>query len=114
MKFHGGRINPSPQEKELKGNTFGNYDNFHGLGIVFDTYDNDGKVTRKISRFFPSNKNKCCILQRDNPSINALLFDGDDKYDEKTDGEQTRCRTFCFLSPKIIPLLPVWMVDFAG
>ena len=38
------------------GNTFGNQEDFKGLGVVFDTYDNDGK--------------------RDNPSISAILSDG--------------------------------------
>jgi len=56
--------------KETRGGTFGNNDAFVGLGIFFDTYDNDGK--------------------RDNPSISAYVSDGSMRYDHATDGEQTR------------------------
>ena len=53
------------QSEEI-GGTFGNKDDFKGVGIVFDTYDNDG--------------------QRDNPAIFAISSDGTLRFDHERDG----------------------------
>ncbi|KAJ1471650.1 legume-like lectin family-domain-containing protein [Baffinella frigidus] len=55
---------------QVFGGTFGNQQDFKGLGIVFDTYDNDGK--------------------RDNPSILAISSDGTLRFNHDEDGSQER------------------------
>ena len=45
-------------------------EDFKGVGIVFDTYDNDGK--------------------RDNPAIMAVSSDGDLRFDHDSDGGSSR------------------------
>jgi mannose-binding lectin 1 len=49
---------------------FGNQDKWTGLGVIFDTFDNDGR--------------------RDNPSIHAIVNDGTRNYDHASDGSQTQ------------------------
>ena len=58
------------EEREKFGATFGNQEDFKGVGIVFDTYDNDGR--------------------RDNPSIMAVSSDGSLRFDHDTDGGSSR------------------------
>eukprot|EP00283_Hemiselmis_rufescens_P011473 CAMPEP_0173437404 /NCGR_PEP_ID=MMETSP1357-20121228/18006_1 /TAXON_ID=77926 /ORGANISM="Hemiselmis rufescens, Strain PCC563" /LENGTH=431 /DNA_ID=CAMNT_0014402583 /DNA_START=186 /DNA_END=1478 /DNA_ORIENTATION=- len=58
------------EEREKFGATFGNQEDFKGIGIVFDTYDNDGR--------------------RDNPSIMAVSSDGSLRFDHDTDGGSSR------------------------
>jgi len=54
------------QTPELTGNIYGNQDKWLGLGVIFDTYDNDRK--------------------NNNPYILAMLNDGTIPYDHNNDG----------------------------
>eukprot|EP00286_Rhodomonas_abbreviata_P028122 CAMPEP_0181312580 /NCGR_PEP_ID=MMETSP1101-20121128/13774_1 /TAXON_ID=46948 /ORGANISM="Rhodomonas abbreviata, Strain Caron Lab Isolate" /LENGTH=374 /DNA_ID=CAMNT_0023419443 /DNA_START=184 /DNA_END=1305 /DNA_ORIENTATION=+ len=56
------------EKSEQFGGTFGNQEDFAGLGIIFDTYDNDGK--------------------RDNPSISAIYSDGSIRFNHDDDGRK--------------------------
>lgn len=56
------------EKSEVFGGTFGNQEDFVGLGIIFDTYDNDGK--------------------RDNPSISAVYSDGSVRFNHDDDGRK--------------------------
>ena len=53
-------------QSEEFGGTFGNKDDFKGIGVFFDTYDNDG--------------------QRDNPTVYAISSDGSLRFDHERDG----------------------------
>lgn len=54
------------QDRMVSGEVFGSKDNWRGLGIFFDTYDNDNK--------------------RNNPSIYAIVNDGTMSFDHQNDG----------------------------
>eukprot|EP00287_Rhodomonas_sp_CCMP768_P003371 CAMPEP_0196727950 /NCGR_PEP_ID=MMETSP1091-20130531/8791_1 /TAXON_ID=302021 /ORGANISM="Rhodomonas sp., Strain CCMP768" /LENGTH=538 /DNA_ID=CAMNT_0042070637 /DNA_START=56 /DNA_END=1672 /DNA_ORIENTATION=- len=56
------------EKSEVFGGTFGNQEDFVGLGIIFDTYDNDGK--------------------RDNPAISAVYSDGSVRFNHDDDGRK--------------------------
>jgi len=58
------------EQSEQFGTTFGNTENFVGVGVILDTYDNDGK--------------------RDNPSISAITSSGTTKFDHDSDGRDQR------------------------
>eukprot|EP00802_Teleaulax_amphioxeia_P012677 Tamp_12721.p1 GENE.Tamp_12721~~Tamp_12721.p1 ORF type:complete len:579 (+),score=117.45 Tamp_12721:82-1737(+) len=58
------------EKSEQFGATFGNAEDFVGLGVILDTYDNDGK--------------------RDNPAISAVVSKGDTKFDHDSDGREQR------------------------
>jgi len=58
------------EKAEEFGTTFGNSENYVGLGVILDTYDNDGK--------------------RDNPSISAISSKGNSKFDHDSDGREQR------------------------
>ena len=58
------------EKSQQFGSTFGNQEDFVGLGVILDTYDNDGK--------------------RDNPSISAVTSKGVTKFDHDSDGRDQR------------------------
>ncbi|EKX42796.1 hypothetical protein GUITHDRAFT_164025 [Guillardia theta CCMP2712] len=58
------------KQSEGFGGTFGNREDFQGVGVVLDTYDNDGK--------------------RDNPSIMAFSSTGDLRFDHDSDGREQK------------------------
>eukprot|EP00960_Hanusia_phi_P052888 761721-Hanusia_phi.AAC.2 len=58
------------KQSEGFGGTFGNREDFHGVGVVLDTYDNDGK--------------------RDNPSIMAFSSKGELRFDHDSDGREQK------------------------
>eukprot|EP01117_Protostelium_nocturnum_P005222 TRINITY_DN189_c0_g1_i1.p1 TRINITY_DN189_c0_g1~~TRINITY_DN189_c0_g1_i1.p1 ORF type:complete len:533 (-),score=183.47 TRINITY_DN189_c0_g1_i1:66-1664(-) len=65
------------KESKRAGNVYGNQDKWKGLGIVFDTFDNDGG--------------------NDNPSISVFHNDGTVSYDSGSDGKHQAlgsCRSY--------------------
>eukprot|EP00002_Diphylleia_rotans_P026768 TRINITY_DN5354_c0_g1_i13.p1 TRINITY_DN5354_c0_g1~~TRINITY_DN5354_c0_g1_i13.p1 ORF type:complete len:517 (+),score=100.00 TRINITY_DN5354_c0_g1_i13:51-1601(+) len=73
------------KEARKFGNTFGNEDNFVGLGLFFDTYDNDGRG--------------------DHPAIMALVNDGTQTYHIHSDGAtQSVGRCLATLRNSLSPL----------
>jgi hypothetical protein len=59
------------EKRNTMGTTFGNDQTFVGLGVLFDSYDNDNR--------------------RDNPTISAFRSDGTLVFDHEADGGITCC-----------------------
>ncbi|KNC84590.1 hypothetical protein SARC_03187 [Sphaeroforma arctica JP610] len=65
------------EDRAETGNIFGSKDFFKGLGLMIDTYDNDGK--------------------RDNPSLYAVIGDGNTAFNHNNDGGDAvigKCRVY--------------------